>query len=267
MKKSLFTLIELLVVIAIIAILAAILLPALGKAREKAQTASCISNMKQLGMASSMYQADTDFIPGPQDSYYAIDDVKYGAVSWKVLLVPYLASKSTVLTEVKDQILSQTFHCPKWTLEGITTPAHRNDLAGETYRAYGGGYAYPYVAGSKRSGEWEYLSYGQKNALPNKRFTKSGRIALPSKTIHFGESDDSGQKATNVTAYTYIYNYADPTNNRRVYGRHDNYKTMVVGWIDGHSSAESNDKIAKGAPITGQSASNNFRYYFWFDAK
>jgi prepilin-type N-terminal cleavage/methylation domain-containing protein/prepilin-type processing-associated H-X9-DG protein len=99
-KHKAFTLIELLVVIAIIAILAAILFPVFAQAREKARQTSCLSNMKQLGLALQMFAQDHDeylpkawFNDEPDTSCPQCWGYKDPMWGWDYVLLPYVKNK------------------------------------------------------------------------------------------------------------------------------------------------------------------------------
>jgi prepilin-type N-terminal cleavage/methylation domain-containing protein/prepilin-type processing-associated H-X9-DG protein len=128
MRKRGFTLIELLVVIAIIAILAAILFPGFAQAREKARAATCISNVKQIATASTMYVQDWDEQMVPTYQYYAgfSGNVNY-LRWWYDMIMPYVKNWGVL-------------QCPSgrgFVTSGITKVEYNASGVGGVWNSYG----------------------------------------------------------------------------------------------------------------------------------
>ncbi len=102
-----FTLIELLTVIAIIGILAAIIIPTVGKVRQSAKSAQCLSNLRQIGMAFNLYPADNKGFY-PRTANNSVPGVATPTSNWAKALTSYIPARPTANLVV----INPVFLCP-----------------------------------------------------------------------------------------------------------------------------------------------------------
>jgi prepilin-type N-terminal cleavage/methylation domain-containing protein len=137
-----FTLVELLVVIAVIAILAALLLPALGRAKAQADSTVCKNNLRQMSFAMNMYLADYRFYPCTESSAGVTE---FNFLRWYIAIGPYLKStwpqdqmvsvgSSGTVAPVAGSHLKNVYDCPGY---DRMPGAYQADFGAYAYNDYG----------------------------------------------------------------------------------------------------------------------------------
>ena len=255
-----FTLIELLVVIGIIAILAAILLPALGRARQKALSVQCVNNLRQLFLASAMYANENGgrYCPAAPD----IDVGFGGTIRWHG--VRDTADNTTGFDPKRGPLAeylpdARVKECP------VFTEFKRTGEVANAFESGTGGYGYnkAYIGGT------DYM-----NPYPDscRSTTLDSRVGNPGETIMFADA------AMPQEGYLVEYSFIEPPyfatqdcphgemdwgfSAPSIHFRHDGRANVL--WCDGHITSEK----WEWAPLTNiYNGNNNLWAVGWFGPK
>ena len=253
MVKFRFTLIELLVVVAIIGILTSMLLPSLAKARDRAHTAVCLSNQKQVGLAIQMYANTYD------------DNIPRAGFSWANILgsKDYLNvprgpkfDGSTVNLPVQTQF--NAFYCPSGLTDRISNHARSgqwdwidfdetrrpwrsgDSASGYSQTEFAPGYdVWVGVVGSasRDGGTWAYPTWRDNvniDGWPKQAFIENTASAA---AFHDGTHHQHTHKG----------------DKSRISARHNGYKFTNVSFYDGHAATFTRAMVTAGTDQGGDS--------------